>query len=90
DSERGGITIYEYESSRRFVLYYAHLSARAGDLREGDIVRQGQVIGYVGQTGNATTPHLHFEIERLGPELKWYRAEAMNPYPYLMSERMPD
>ncbi|HVY86827.1 MAG TPA: M23 family metallopeptidase [Caulobacterales bacterium] len=90
DSERGGITIYQYDREERFVLYYAHLSSRARGLREGDFVRQGQVIGYVGQTGNATTPHLHFEIERLGPERKWYHAQALNPYPWLREERMPN
>ncbi|HVZ98690.1 MAG TPA: M23 family metallopeptidase [Caulobacterales bacterium] len=89
DSERGGITIYEYDRSGRFVFYYAHLSAREAGLREGDRVRQGQVIGYVGETGNATTPHLHFEIQRLGPEHKWWRAQAINPYPWLIDEHMP-
>lgn len=62
DSERGGITIYQFDDRERFVFYYAHLRARAPDLAEGDYVRQGEVIGYVGSTGNATTPHLHFEI----------------------------
>jgi murein DD-endopeptidase MepM/ murein hydrolase activator NlpD len=89
DSERGGTTIYQYDLAENYVFYYAHLSARAAGLAEGDQVRQGQVIGYVGSTGNATTPHLHFEIERLGPEKKWYRAEAVNPYPYLLNGEAP-
>jgi murein DD-endopeptidase MepM/ murein hydrolase activator NlpD len=89
DSERGGITIYQFDLAENYVFYYAHLSARASGLAEGDTVRQGQVIGYVGSTGNATTPHLHFEIQRLGPEKKWHRAEAVNPYPYLLNGEAP-
>lgn len=90
DSERGGVTIYQFDQSERFVYYYAHLSARAAGLLEGDQVRQGEVIGYVGMTGNAPIPHLHFEIQRLTPEKRWWVAEAMNPYPYLMSGAPPD
>jgi peptidoglycan LD-endopeptidase LytH len=89
DSVRGGTTIYQFDRSERFVYYYAHLSARAAGLAEGDQVRQGQVIAYVGMTGNAPIPHLHFEIERLGPEHRWWRAEAMNPFPLLMTGRAP-
>lgn len=89
ESARGGITIYEFDPSQRFVYYYAHLSSRAPGLREGDSVRQGQVIGFVGMTGNAPVTHLHFEIERLTPERHWWQAEAMNPYPYLRAGRAP-
>lgn len=89
DSERGGVTIYQFDEQERLVFYYAHLAIRAPSLREGDTVEQGQVIGYVGATGNATTPHLHFEIQRLTDERKWYRATAMNPYPYLISGDAP-
>jgi peptidoglycan LD-endopeptidase LytH len=88
DSERGGVTIYQFDARERYVFYYAHLSARA-NVREGQRVRQGDVIGFVGQTGNAPAPHLHFEIQRLTPERKWWRAEAINPYPYLVSGRAP-
>ena len=41
---------------------YAHMSAYASGLAEGDRVRQGEVIGYVGSTGNSTGPHLHYEV----------------------------
>ena len=90
DSERGGVTIYQFDARERFVFYYAHLNARAAELAEGDHVRQGDVIGYVGQSGNAPVPHLHFEIQRLTPEKLWWRAEAMNPYPYLVSGEAPE
>jgi len=89
DSVRGGLTIYQFDPSERFVYYYAHLRARANGLAEGDVVRQGDVIGYVGQTGNAPVPHLHFEIQLLGPERRWWEARSMNPYPYLISGRAP-
>ncbi|MDX1251584.1 MAG: peptidoglycan DD-metalloendopeptidase family protein [Gammaproteobacteria bacterium] len=45
-----------------YTTLYAHLSRHAGDLREGDAVKQGQVIGYVGRSGLATAPHLHYEF----------------------------
>ena len=90
DSVRGGVTIYQFDQSERFVYYYAHLSARAANLAEGDMVRQGATIGYVGMTGNAPVPHLHFEIQRLrGAERRWWQADSMNPYPYLMSGAPP-
>lgn len=90
DSERGGVTIYQFDAQERFVFYYAHLNARAQGLSEGDVVRQGDVIGYVGRSGNAPLAHLHFEIQRLTPERLWWRAEAMNPYPYLVSGEAPE
>lgn len=90
ESERGGITIYQFDTSERFVYYYAHLSRRAPGLAEGDVVEQGDVIAYVGESGNAPVPHLHFEIQRLTPERRWWEAESMNPYPLLVAGRAPD
>lgn len=90
DSARGGTTIYQFDEAERFVYYYAHLSGRARGLAEGQDVRRGDVIGYVGASGNATTPHLHFEIQRLGPERRWWVAEPRNPYPLLQSGRAPE
>jgi len=90
DSELGGVTIYQTDESGELIYYYAHLDARADDLQEGDRVRQGDVIGYVGATGNATTPHLHFEIQRVSDVVRWWRGDAINPYPYLASGQAPD
>lgn len=90
DSERGGTTIYQFDTSERFVYYYAHLRSRAPGLMEGAVVYQGDVIGYVGMSGNAPVPHLHFEIQRLTPERRWWDAVSMNPYPLLVAGRAPD
>jgi murein DD-endopeptidase MepM/ murein hydrolase activator NlpD len=89
NSELGGVTIYQADESGEVIFYYAHLSARSDDLKDGDRVRQGQVIGYVGATGNATTPHLHFEIQRTPDARRWWNAQAINPYPYLASGEAP-
>jgi len=79
-SKRGGITVYQLDQTGRVIYYYAHLSAYAAGLKEGDDIRQGQLIAYVGSTGNATTPHLHFEIQRTGADHQWWRGTAFNPY----------
>jgi len=81
----GGITIYQSDPSEKFVYYYAHLDRYREGLREGEAVHRGDVIGYVGSTGNASAsaPHLHFTIFLLGPEKKWWRGKAVNPFPYL-------
>ena len=85
DSANGGLTIYQFEPSGRYVYYYAHLQRYAADLEEGDRVRRGQVIGYVGSSGNASpeAPHLHFAIFRLGPEKRWWEGTPINPYALL-------
>lgn len=85
NSVRGGVTIYQFDESERFVYYYAHLRSRAPGLAEGDQVRQGEGIGYVGRTGNAPVAHLHFEIQRLGPRRQWWVADSLNPFPYLVA-----
>jgi len=85
DSKRGGLTIYQFEPSGRYAYYYAHLQRYADGLAEKQAIHRGQVIGYVGSTGNASAeaPHLHFAIFKLGPERHWWEGEALNPYPVL-------
>lgn len=90
NSELGGVSIYQADANGDVVFYYAHLSERAGGIKEGDRVRQGQVIGYVGATGNATTPHLHFEMARVSDPDRWWRGQEVNPYPYLVSGEAPE
>jgi len=85
NSRRGGITIYQFDPTRTWCYYYAHLDHYAAGLVEGAPLRQGQTIGYVGSTGDAspTAPHLHFAIFKLGPEKHWWKGTAVNPYPFL-------
>jgi len=84
-SRPGGITIYQFDSSGRFAYYYAHLERYADGLAEGQTVRRGSVIGYVGATGNTRVDasHLHFAIFRLGPEKQWWKGDPVNPFSYL-------
>ena len=84
-SKAGGLTIYQFDPTQTFSYYYAHLDRYASGLSEHHAVRRGQLLGYVGSTGNAseTAPHLHFEISRLGPDKKWWKGDAINPYPLL-------
>lgn len=85
DSRLGGITIYQFDPSESYVYYYAHLHGYAPGLAEGQAVRRGQVIGYVGYTGNASPdgPHLHFAVSILDAEKKWWKATPVNPFPLL-------
>lgn len=83
----GGITAYQFDPHRRLAYYYAHLDRYADDLKEGAVLKRGDLIGYVGSTGNATAdaPHLHFAVFLLGPERRWWQGEPINPYPALRS-----
>ncbi|MBA3295645.1 MAG: M23 family metallopeptidase [Acidobacteria bacterium] len=84
-SKAGGITIYQFDPTERFCYYYAHLDRYATGLREGDRVKQGQVVGYVGVSGNApkNTPHLHFAVFRLNADKKWWEGVPIDPYEIL-------
>lgn len=90
DSDRGGLTIYQFEPTGRYAYYYAHLERYAPGLEEGRALRRGEVIGYVGSTGNAdpAAPHLHFAIFRLGPEKRWWEGTPVDPWP-LLTGRSP-
>jgi murein DD-endopeptidase MepM/ murein hydrolase activator NlpD len=86
-SKPGGKTIYLFDEQARYCYYYAHLDGYAEGLRDGSKVRAGEVIGYVGSTGNADprSPHLHFTIFELGPEKQYWKGTVINPYPYVLS-----
>ncbi|HEX7833237.1 MAG TPA: M23 family metallopeptidase [Thermoanaerobaculia bacterium] len=85
-SGAGGLTIYQYDVNEERVYYYAHLERYDDRIAEGQFVTQGTVLGYVGTTGNAgNTPHLHFSIEVLPPTKEWWKGQAVNPYPILVS-----
>jgi murein DD-endopeptidase MepM/ murein hydrolase activator NlpD len=85
-SKPGGNTIYLFDEAGDFCYYYAHLDRYAPSLREGMHVSRGQVIAFVGSTGNASpeAPHLHFTIFQLGPEKRWWKGTPINPYPVLL------
>ena len=84
NSRAGGVSIYQFDEAREFVFFYAHLERYAAGLREGQTVDKGQVIGYVGVSGNAPedTPHLHFAIHRVEPG-RWWGGTPVDPYDLL-------
>lgn len=90
-SRAGGLTIYETDVTESRIYYYAHLDRYAGNLHEGLPLHRGEVIGYVGTTGNApaNAPHLHFAISILPPTKEWWKGEAVNPYPILTAAQAP-
>jgi murein DD-endopeptidase MepM/ murein hydrolase activator NlpD len=81
-SKPGGTTIYQFDPTTRYVYYYAHLERYADGLQEGRHVQRGQVLGYVGTSGNASngTPHLHFAIFRLTEKKRWWQGNPIDPY----------
>ncbi len=83
NSKPGGLTVYQFDPSAEFAYYYAHLDRYAPGLAEGQQLKRGELIGYVGSTGNANpaAPHLHFAVFKLGPEKRWWKGTAINPYP---------
>ena len=85
NSRTGGLMVYAADPTDRFILLYGHLDRYADDVRDGMSLKRGQVIGYVGTTGNAPvgTPHLHFGILRGRPSRNWSRGTAINPFPLL-------
>jgi len=85
-SKAGGTTIYQFDPTSTFTYYYAHLERYADQLHEGQAVHRGDIIGYVGTTGNApaNTPHLHFAIFKLGDDKKWWEGTPVDPF-YVLS-----
>jgi peptidoglycan LD-endopeptidase LytH len=84
-SERGGTTIYQLSPDKKLIFYYAHLQRYAEGLTEGKMARQGDVIGYVGDTGNAGAGnyHLHFSISIVPDPKRYWEGTNINPYPLL-------
>lgn len=91
NSKQGGLTVYQFDPSERFAYYYAHLDRYAPGLVEGKSLKRGELIGYVGSTGNANpaAPHLHFAVFELGPEKRWWEGKPINPYPLLRGSVPP-
>ena len=84
-SVRGGTTVYQYSTDKKVVYYYAHLRSYAEGLTEGKFAKQGEVIAYVGDTGNAGAGnyHLHFSIAILTDPKRYWEGTNINPYPLL-------
>jgi murein DD-endopeptidase MepM/ murein hydrolase activator NlpD len=80
--ERGGLSLYQMDDDGRTRYYYAHLDQYAEGIVEGRRVRRGEVIGYVGDTGNAQPGdyHLHFSIAILHSPSRWWEGTNVNPY----------
>ena len=85
NSERGGTTIYQLSANQELIFYYAHLARYADGLAEGNTVKQGEVIAYVGDTGNAGPGnyHLHFSIAAVTDPKRYWEGTNINPYPLL-------
>jgi murein DD-endopeptidase MepM/ murein hydrolase activator NlpD len=85
ESKAGGTTVYQFDPTTRYVYYYAHLERYADGLQEGNHVQRGQVLGYVGTSGNAPkeTPHLHFAVFRLTEKKQWWQGSPIDPYEVL-------
>jgi len=81
-SDAGGLTLYQFDPSETFVYYYAHLDGYAPGIKEGAMLRKGDVVGAVGTTGNApkNTPHLHFAISKLDADRRWWGGTALDPF----------
>ncbi len=82
NSRAGGITLYQYDPSGKYVYYYAHLERYADGLKEGGALKRGQLVGYVGSTGNAPpdTPHLHFAIFEMADAKRWWEGTPVDPF----------
>ncbi len=85
NSKPGGLTVYHFDPEEKLAYYYAHLDKYADGLQEGAQIKRGDLIGYVGVTGNASpdAPHLHFAVVELTPEKQWWKGTPLNPYPLM-------
>jgi murein DD-endopeptidase MepM/ murein hydrolase activator NlpD len=82
----GGNIVWAVDAHRRFVYYYAHLDRWADGLRDGMSIQRGDVLGYVGTTGNApkNIPHLHFQLLRYTNDKRYYDGPPINPLPFFI------
>jgi murein DD-endopeptidase MepM/ murein hydrolase activator NlpD len=85
NSKPGGLTVYQFDPTEKFAYYYAHLDRYADGVKEGSVLKRGDLVGYVGVTGNANpnAPHLHFAVFELTPTKEWWKGTPLNPYPML-------
>lgn len=80
----GGITLYLVTEDGSHTLMYAHLSRYAEGIQEGQAVKRGDLVGYVGDTGNAKGhPHLHLAFYEVTDPARWWDGKPVNPFPLL-------
>lgn len=84
-SKPGGTTLYQFDPNEKYAYYYAHLDRYADGVKEGMQLKRGDILGYVGVTGNAdpNAPHLHFAVFELTPQKQWWQGTPLNPFPLL-------
>jgi murein DD-endopeptidase MepM/ murein hydrolase activator NlpD len=87
-SVKGGITLYQRGTDGKTVYYYAHLERYADGVGENQAVRRGDLLGYVGDTGNATPGnyHLHFAVWITEDPKRYWDGANLNPYPLLVGK----
>jgi peptidoglycan LD-endopeptidase LytH len=78
-SRRGGIGIEEIDDSGQYCLYYAHLQRYTPNLRAGQRVSRDQILGFVGSTGYARGPHLHFQVMKLASGQDCWQGTPLDP-----------
>ncbi len=85
NSKPGGLTVYQFDPTEKYAYYYAHLDRYADGVKEGSVLKRGDLVGYVGVTGNSDpkAPHLHFAVVELTPKKEWWKGTAVNPYPMM-------
>lgn len=83
----GGITVYAVDAEGKYVFYYAHLDHYSDAVTVGLEVKQGDILGYVGTTGNAPpqTPHLHFQTMRMAKSRHdWWNGTPIDVLPFML------
>jgi murein DD-endopeptidase MepM/ murein hydrolase activator NlpD len=85
NSKPGGLTVYQFDPTEKYSYYYAHLDRYADGVKEGTVLKRGDLVGYVGVTGNANKdgPHLHFAVFELTPKKEWWKGTPINPFPMM-------
>lgn len=88
-SRGGGLTLYVLDPSGRYIHFYAHLDGYRAGITEGLPVGKGEVLGYVGTTGNAppNVPHLHYAIAVSTDPDRWWDGVPIDPRPMFVYTR---
>ena len=82
NSVPGGLSLYLSDPTSRFVMMYGHLESFRPGLKEGAKVSRGEIVGFVGSSGNANplAPHLHFQVTRNDNLKEWWKGTPLNPF----------